>query len=647
MLHKTGLKSLGWPRSPRDVLGVSHGEAADVSLRESPSGSLPLLWPWVRIFVIACLALGVFFRFYNLGHKVYWSDETMTSLRISGYTTEQLVTEAFNGRNLTVGEMVQIYQVPDPSLPLNDTLTALASHPEHSPLFYLMARYWSQGWPNPAVATRSLAALISLCLFPAIYWLCQELFQSSWVGWGAIAVVAVSPLQVLYAQEARQYSLWALTVVLASAALLRAMRVKSVAAWGLYTLTLTLSFYTHLFSGLVALGHGLYVAAIAAEALWQHWQLNRGDTPGQERGVGNRSRVPTWGNWRVLLAPIGTYLLASGVAVILFSPWLWIVITRVERVQEVTEWVTADRDNLFAYWLLNLNRLFFDMNQGTSLWNPLLYLTLALAVYAVYFVWCTTLPRIWLFVVCQIGVTSLGLILPDLLLGGRRSTISRYLIPCHIAVQLAVAYLLTLKVMGSPSAQATPSEGLPVSPLNQGYSRQATGLRTQLLAPISALRTGFAPAHRWRQVVALVTLSGVLSCLVSAHVAVWWHKSPTKSRHNPLVAEVINRATHPLVISNEPPTLILPLCHLLKPTVTLQLVQNEDMPTIPEGYSDVFIYRSSDYLHQALQEKMGLELLPAAPHWLMRLTMPSVTRAPGISPNASPGASPSPQPPAT
>ncbi len=618
MLYKTAIKSLVLPRSH------------------------PSVWPWVRILVITCLVLGIFFRFYNLSYKVYWSDETMTSLRISGYTTEQLVTETFNGQPLTVAGMVQTYQIPNPDRPLSDTLTALASHPEHSPLFYLLARYWSQGGSNPVLATRSLAAFISLCLLPAIYWLCLELFQSSWVGWGAMALVAVSPLQVLYAQEARQYSLWALTVVLASAALLRALRVKSIAAWGLYTLTLTLSFYTHLFSGLVALGHGLYMVAIAIEGAWQHWQLNRGRSAPQPRPETSGTGKTPWAQWRSCLSPVLAYSLASLVAVVLFSPWLWVVVTQVERVQEVTEWVTADRDNLMGYWLLNLNRLFFDMNQGSSLFNPLLYLTLALAGYALYFLWQTTLPRIGLFLLCQIGATSLGLILPDLLLGGRRSTISRYLIPCHIAIQLAVAYLLTLKVMGRPSAQTTPLPTLYEPALkNPGVNPQSThwvtssqAHQTQTTAialPVTDFRRWFAPAHRWRQVVALVTLSGILSCLVSAHVAVWWHKSPTKSRHNPRVAEVINQAARPLVISNEPPTLILPLCHLLQPTVTLQLLQNEDMPKIPEGYSDVFIYRSSDHLQQALSEELGFDLVPAAPHWLMRLEARS---APSLEPAA-------------
>lgn len=42
-----------------------------------------------------------------------------------------------------------------------------------------------------------------------------------------MALIAVSPFHVLYAQEAREYSLWTVTILLSSAALLRAMRVKT------------------------------------------------------------------------------------------------------------------------------------------------------------------------------------------------------------------------------------------------------------------------------------------------------------------------------------------------------------------------------------------------------------------------------------
>jgi uncharacterized membrane protein len=51
----------------------------------------------LRFLIIVLLVLGVFFRFLNLDRKVYWDDETITSLRVSGYTIEEMSQQVFDG----------------------------------------------------------------------------------------------------------------------------------------------------------------------------------------------------------------------------------------------------------------------------------------------------------------------------------------------------------------------------------------------------------------------------------------------------------------------------------------------------------------------------------------------------------------------
>lgn len=43
---------------------------------------------WI-LFVIVLL-LGIFFRFYNIGRKLYWTDEVYTYLTVEGYTTKEI-----------------------------------------------------------------------------------------------------------------------------------------------------------------------------------------------------------------------------------------------------------------------------------------------------------------------------------------------------------------------------------------------------------------------------------------------------------------------------------------------------------------------------------------------------------------------------
>ena len=64
---------------------------------------------WLRSFIAVLLLLGVFFRFANLDHRFYWGDEVYTSIRISGYTTAELVHQVFDGQLHSI-EDLQKYQ---------------------------------------------------------------------------------------------------------------------------------------------------------------------------------------------------------------------------------------------------------------------------------------------------------------------------------------------------------------------------------------------------------------------------------------------------------------------------------------------------------------------------------------------------------
>ncbi len=161
----------------------------------------------LRFLLIVILALGVFFRFVNIDRKVYWFDETFTSLRISGYTEKEAIAQLCNNQQIGV-EDLQKYQHPTPGRTLTDTLKSLAlEDPQHPPLYYLMTRFWVQWFGSSVAVIRSLTALFSLLALPCMYWLCLELFNSSLVASVAVAMLAVSPFHVLYAQEAREYSL--------------------------------------------------------------------------------------------------------------------------------------------------------------------------------------------------------------------------------------------------------------------------------------------------------------------------------------------------------------------------------------------------------------------------------------------------------
>ena len=489
------------------------------------------LSPWLRLLIVIILGLGIFFRLVNLDRKVYWQDETATSVRIAGHTKEEFAQQVFNGQIISVEELRQRYLYLNSETTLLDTVKALTGRPEHSPLYYLMARFWAQWFGTSVAVMRSLPALISLLVFPGIYWLCLELFESSLVGWIAVALIAVSPVHVLYAQEAREYSLWTVTIVLSSASLLRATRLKTNLSWGIYAATMALGLYSHLFFGLVALGHGIYIVATESFRL-------------------SRSAI--------------AYLLASLAGLLTFLPWLWLLITYFmysPNPGRITNGVNRKIpvSSLFDHWFRNINRVFHDADLGSA--NIILVI---LAVYSIYFICRHTPKRVWLFILTLVGVTALTLGLPDLILGGRRSVRTRYLMPSYLGIQLAVAYLLA----------------------------------TQITASLKIWRQKL-----WQIVTLLLISVGVVSGAISSQAEASWNKNMAATKHYPKIAHIINQAEEPLVISDGKPTSVLSLSYLLAPNVKLQLVKQPNIPNVSNEFTEVFLFDASETLLKKLQQQ--------------------------------------------
>ncbi len=486
---------------------------------------------YLRFFISVVLILGVIFRFVNLDQKAYWGDETATSLRISGYTFAELKKVVLRGEEMSVKEL-QEYQYPNSEKGLSDLFKGLAvEEPQLPPFYFMMVRFWVQWFGNSVAVTRSFSAVVSLLAFPCIYWLCQELFKSSLTGWVAMALIAISPFHVLYAQEARPYSLWTVTILLSSAALLRAIRLKTKLSWSLYAAALALGIYTSVLSGLVALGHGIYVVA-------------------HERFRFSKTLI--------------AYLRASLTGLLLFMPWVVAIIPNFSSADGRTSWTQTivPLTSLVKTWILNLSRLFFDLNDIFRYRNLFLYIVIiTLGVYSIYFLSTQTPKRVWLFILTLIGVTALAFVLPDLILGGRRSSVIRYLIPCYLGIQIAIAYLLATKIT---------------------------------LMPVKIWRQKL-----WQLVTVALISSGVVSCAVISQTETWWYKY--REIYDPVVAKIINQSAHPLVIS--PWFNLITLNHVLAPQVRIQDIRQEiELNSLEKSFSDVFVHNSKETLEVLLKK---------------------------------------------
>lgn len=498
----------------------------------------PIFQP-VRLLAIILLVLGVFFRFPNLDKPVYWHDEAYTSLRISGYTANE-VTNQISDRFLIPIRSLEKYQYPNSEKTFIDTIYSLAiEDSQHPPLYYLLARWWVQLWGNSVAVIRSLSAIFSLLLFPAIYWLCLELFDDPLVGWVAIALLAVSPFQILLAQEARQYSLWAVMITLSSALVLHALRTNTLRSWSAYAISISLSLYTFPLTLLVVMSHGLYTFVI------------------------NQARLnPT----------VFNYLRATIVGFATFLPWLLIVFMNSYKVEKTTDWLAApiQFSSLVKIWCLNLSRLFIDFNSDFNylLSNPLTYLvpaTLGLSAYTIYFLCANASQLSFKFLLLILGTCSIFFVAADLIWGGRRSIIPRYLIPCYLTIQIATSYWLALKLQ----------------PSNPSLFFKRV----------------------WQSIFAGLTLLGVLSCISINNSHTWWSKQFSNS--NVAIANLMNQSHHPYLVSDDSLGNILSLSYRLKDEAKLYLVREAKQQKFPTMNGDVFLLNPSQELREAITQQAG------------------------------------------
>ncbi len=509
-------------------------------MRARATKTQDLLSKWLRYLVIAVLAIGILLRFTNLDRKPFWFDETYTPLQSSGYTEREVVNHFSDSRIISVSDLKQ-YLHPDPNGSFTDTIKTFAvEDPQHPPLYYLMTRFWMQCFGSSATALRSLSTVLSLFTFPCIFWLCLELFGSPVVGWIAVCLVAVSPLNLLYAQEAREYTLWIVMTLFSSAALLRAMRLQTKAAWGLYSFTMAISLYSFIFSALVLFGHAVYILVV------ERFRFTK---------------------------TVLSYFASSCLGILPFLPWVVVIVTNLSQIQATSVSGVLDLKvtplQLVAQWLREIRLVFFDLNIDAQ--SPLIYKAIAagfliifpLLVAFAFYLLCRHNPkRVWLLVLILTGSTFLPLAVLDIASGGIRSTIPRYVLPLCTGIQLAFAYFIANRLE---------------------TAKTVWGQRL------------------WCMFVATVLTCGIVSCALSTQAENWWIKGQTDFVG---FTHAINQTERPLLIGNATLSEFLALSYKLDPKVkilmqpncfncnqTYSQMFNPGELKIPDGYSDIFAIR--------------------------------------------------------
>jgi uncharacterized membrane protein len=512
----------------------------------------------VRGCAIALVLLGCFFRFHGLSSKVVWHDETHTGTAIAGSSRDEVLANVYDGRVHTRGDLL-VHQFPRDDRAAVDTIRVLAKdQPRHPPLYFVLARAWVRVFGSSISALRALSAVLSLLVLPVVFLLCRELPRDDVSGWVAVGLIAISPLHIVYGQEARQYMLWVVLVSTAGWLLLRAVpraqhHGNRAGRWfGLYAITLALALYTHLLTALVLAAHLLFVV------------------------VAERFRL-TGGVRRAGLAMVG--------AAVLFAPWLVVLVA---DSLSPRPWIAWAQDPVtLGEWSVQVgaaySRIFFQLESARLFPDDQLLGAIPLAVAAVCAVWGLRWAprRALMFLIALVTVCSMPFVAADLVSEGWRTAVIRYQFPAvfglQLCVALGIAHLLT-----------------------SGASRQR--------------RAGVASA------VLLVTC-GFVSGVEYGRSRVWWNKPYGREvvaaadviNRSPaplLVSSYLEKQSLGKTIS---------LAHSLGDSAQVQLVVAPEVPVIPDESGTVYAWRLPGKVRRRLAEQ-GWKSTGLDPPRLYRLT---------------------------
>lgn len=526
--------------------------------------------PWLTVLLLVAIGVGVCLRFVNLEGKIYWHDEVYTSFRAAGFTRGEIDRTLFQNQFFTAPDLQKFQQIKPGSTAADTIQSLVVEDPQHPPLYFLMARGWMQLFGSSMTASRSLPALLSLLSLPLMYGLAMMLFGSRRVALLATALLALSPFDLLFAQTARQYSLLTVLVIGSSGLLLRAIRRPSGQIWAAYALSVAIGLYTHPFFILTVMGQGGYVLLLNYLSKETNLPIA---SPASTLQPLTAVLLPWNRRWRLSFQ----FLLAIGGAIVLYSPWMVVLLNNLQRAEATTSWTSVRVGWLYLVklWTLSFTALFIDLDFGFD--HPLTYLLripfVLLIGFAVYLLLKRTPLETHGLILTAIFVPFLVLAIPDLLVGGKRSAVSRYLISCYPAIQLAVAYGLSVGIQ----------------------QRQQV----------------------WRWVLAAVFSSSLISGIISVQATTWWSKD--LSYFNAEVVQLVNaRAdSSPVFVSDMGDDFtnmgdLISLSYGLSDRVRLYTVSQPPNLEPLKQEAEVLVFRASQGLKRSiLQQGWQLEWVSA------------------------------------
>jgi uncharacterized membrane protein len=374
-----------------------------------------LRWPILSALLVASILAGLWLRFEGIGRMPVWYDEGATFLHLSGKTQSQF-GELYDGRRVRAGELLAEYQTPI-GAPLDAVRAVADDEPQSGASYFAIAAAVSADAHDPGRvrALSAAASTVSLLLLGLLAW---RLFDRE-TALAVVALAALSPLELRFAQEARPYALCVVFLLASALAAERASRRREPSAWCLYALCLSAALWTHPVALLAV--PALLALATASPSKWQ-------------------------AGW-----------LATAAAGIAWLPWALLCASAYPHIQRLTSWSSEaiGAAGLVRGWVGVVTSLFFrPRGEGGIFPNDFPEPAIAIASIALACLAAGTVAAALVaiardregstrrYVLLLVLVPWLAFAVLDIALGGRRSTVPRYLIAGWAGIELAVAYWL-------------------------------------------------------------------------------------------------------------------------------------------------------------------------------------------------------------
>ena len=226
---------------------------------------------------------------------------------------------------IAVGIALRLYLIADKSLWLDESFSIwmgrqplgamwryLVQLDQHPPLYYTLLHFWM--WLGDGeLIVRGFSALWGILTLPVLYAIGARVGGRA-LGLLAALILALSPLHIQYAQDARMYAMLTFSASMALLCMVRLLEGRQARWWlGLIIFT-TLTMFGHNTALLFPVALGLFIAgAYGLPALVR-----------RARGAGRAAPDDRLRNWSIAL----------GLALLLWLPWLPGFLVQVRRVDD-------------------------------------------------------------------------------------------------------------------------------------------------------------------------------------------------------------------------------------------------------------------------------------------------------------------------